>query len=136
MRPFILSICCLLILTSCSSKTNLSDNKTMVFSETVTNKKTTNFVPQRKATTPSLTKSGYKVTILPIATLQKQHNGCEFVISLRYSSIWNYELALIEFRNRGGALGANALGITNLIASGDDSFLAGTFYRCRDLSKL
>ena len=104
---------------------------------TVSSRKTTNsLIGTVQVSHTELTAEGRKVQLKPLPSL-KRYNGCVHVISLSYYVDLPYEHALIEIRNRGGLLGANAVGISDFIElNNDKTHYVGHFHKCSDLSKI
>jgi hypothetical protein len=83
-----------------------------------------------------LTAAGKRVHIKPVSSL-KRYNGCVEVIVLSYRANLPYENAMIELRNRGGLMGANAVGISDFAEiNGVATRYVGHFYKCSNLSKI
>ena len=83
-----------------------------------------------------LTTAGKRVHVKPVPSL-KQYNGCIEVIVLSYRANLPYENAMIELRNRGGLMGANAVGISDFAEiNGVATRYVGHFYKCSNLSKI
>ena len=83
-----------------------------------------------------LTDAGKRVHIKPVASLQP-YNGCVEVIILSYRVNLPYQNAMIELRNRGGLMGANAVGISDFVEiDGQATKYVGHFHKCANLSKI
>lgn len=56
--------------------------------------------------------------------------ACSRIISLGFSSSHAYQRTMVGLKNRAALLGANAIGITNYIESGSNTYMVGHFYHC------